>query len=223
MPILLLLASSSVLLFHSFSSSSEQTLYLFGIVYIISESLRVALQLPLFFSLLQPLSPSNRLKGHTLIKGVMDPFGMSIAGIILLWCIHGEEVELIHRLSQLVIVAALVWIALVFLVKRNYMQALAEGLHNRYLNPGDFPVLTEEALQMMQKKLATADEKEALYLLQMSGEVRGTLLKTALTHPGAAVRTAALNLGAETANTLGLEQVFRLLKEEKSTSVIHAA
>jgi len=223
MPIILLLFSSCVLLFHSFSSNVEQTLYLFGMVYIISESLRVALQLPLFFSLLQPLSPSNRLKGHTLIKGVMDPFGMSLAGIILLWCIQGEEMALIHRVSQLVILAAVLWIALVFLVRRNYMKALAEGLQNRYLNPGDFPILTEQALLMMQNKLTDADEKEALYLLQMSGELRATLVKTALKHPAENVRKAAINLGAESRGSLPLDQVFHLLVEEKSESVIHAA
>jgi hypothetical protein len=55
-------------------------------LYLTVEVLRRAVFEPVFLVLFQPLSPQQRLRGHTVVKGFYEPLGMGLTGL-LLWLV----------------------------------------------------------------------------------------------------------------------------------------
>lgn len=66
---------------------AAQMAYFCGL-YLGLEVLRRALFEPVFLVLFQPLTPPERLEGHTLAKGFYEPLGLGIGGLLLL-ALHG--------------------------------------------------------------------------------------------------------------------------------------
>lgn len=68
-----------------YAQADEDTLLLYFCgVFLTLEVLRRALFDPLFLTLFQPLSPPERLQAHTLAKGVYEPLGLGLGGLLLL-------------------------------------------------------------------------------------------------------------------------------------------
>ncbi|WP_052695316.1 hypothetical protein [Hymenobacter sp. AT01-02] len=64
------------------AGTGVQLLYFCGL-FLVLEVLRRAVFDPLFLVLFQPLPPDERLQAHTLAKGLYEPLGMGLAGLLL--------------------------------------------------------------------------------------------------------------------------------------------
>jgi hypothetical protein len=65
-------------------TAERPLLYLFGMIAITVDVLHSAILLPVLLACMQPLPTLQRLRGHTLMKGFMDPFAFLAMGILLL-------------------------------------------------------------------------------------------------------------------------------------------
>ncbi|WP_303310820.1 cyclic nucleotide-binding domain-containing protein [Hymenobacter sp. BT730] len=103
-------------------------------LYLALEVLRRAVFEPVFLVLFQPLTPQERLKGHTLVKGFYEPLGMGLAGLLL---------YSLHRLPELNAWVPFVWMGLLLLgalvlLQRTYGQYLEElktAVSRRFSDP----------------------------------------------------------------------------------------
>ena len=73
-PVILLGICLICLFFAARTSSFKNTFYLFGVLALATDVLRMAVQSPVLLAAMQPLPTHQRLRGHTLLKGLMDPF-----------------------------------------------------------------------------------------------------------------------------------------------------
>ena len=196
-PVVLMLAIFAVTLTPSLSSNSTLILYVFGIMAVLSETLKSALQDPVFIAVMQPLKSSLRLRGHTIVKGIMDPFALVFGSIIILgvMSISGGSVNL-HLLSYILIGLITAWIVMVFVVDRSYVGSLVDGLNNRYIQGREIDLSKEATLQLMATKIPTAPLGEAIYLLQLAAKLpierKEPLLILGLKNPDADVQIEAI-------------------------------
>ena len=65
-------------------SSAGAIFYLYLVMAITADILRTSIQSPVLLATLQPLPTQQRLRGHTIIKGLMDPFAFLATGLLLL-------------------------------------------------------------------------------------------------------------------------------------------
>ena len=83
-PVVLFILIMAVILTKNLPESLKATVYLFGGTYIVVDILRSAINSPVFLTIMQPLSNHERLRAHTILKGIMDPFASLICGVAVL-------------------------------------------------------------------------------------------------------------------------------------------
>jgi len=127
--------------------SSEDTLMLYFCgLFLALEILRRAVFDPVFLVLFQPLPATERLQAHTLAKGVYEPLGIALAGVLLL-AFHTEP-ELNERFTFGWM--ALLTVAALGLLYRTYNHYLAELQHavSRRFAPADEVVSPPQELSI---------------------------------------------------------------------------
>jgi hypothetical protein len=115
---------------HYVGTEDSLMLYFCGL-FLALEVLRRAVFDPVFLILFQPLPVTERLQAHTLAKGVYEPLGMALAGL-LLYAFH-KQPELSQTLTfgwmTLLTLAAL---ALLYRTYGNYLSELQHAVSRRF-------------------------------------------------------------------------------------------
>lgn len=168
----------------------------FGGLYLVLEVLRRALFEPVFLVLFQPLTPPERLEGHTLAKGFYEPLGLGAGGLLLL---------ALHRAPALNQWVPFVWMGLLllgslFLLQRTYWKYIDElkgalGLRFTPSPPPDaFPVAQPAA----DNGAAGPDAEEVIQAIERLQEAGPAALfehaDGLLNHPDGRVRIRVLSL-----------------------------
>ncbi|WP_345271611.1 cyclic nucleotide-binding domain-containing protein [Nibrella viscosa] len=195
---LLPVASLVALLSFVFVANQElgatgQLVYFCGL-YLLFEVIRRALFDPVFLVLFQPLTPRQRLNGHTLAKSVYEPLGTAVASALLLagnaWTTIGYWLPFVWM--ALVAVAGAV---LLHRTYRQYLHELNDALGHRFMTdePLAFPA---EALSMVVKSLRSSRPEEVItamsWLQQFHPEALSRRLPELLNHAESSVQERAL-------------------------------
>ena len=163
-PVLLLILSGFAVFL---SNEVKVPFYLFLVMAIGVDILRSAIQSPVLLTTLQPLPVHQRLKGHTIIKGLMDPFAFLAVGILLLSVpSSGTEVNL-KLLSVVLFAITILWILFAVSVDRNYIQTLSSAIRRRLLNERDISITDNDSLNFLLKKIESGTEDETIAILQL--------------------------------------------------------
>jgi len=196
-PIVLLIVCIVAIIYSSKNISETETFYVFGILAAITDVLRAAIQLPVMLATMQPLPTHKRLRGHTIIKGLMDPFAFLAMGLMLL-ILQPAGHEISFNLLGYILVGLLVcWIIFALLVDGNYAGILEEAIQKRTLNERFISITDNDSLEFLLNKLKNSTETEAFSILQLvaSQEVdKKEFFQVALMHPSMQVKQLALNL-----------------------------
>ncbi|QNH60477.1 cyclic nucleotide-binding domain-containing protein [Hymenobacter sediminicola] len=123
------------------AGESTLLLYFCGL-YLTLEVLRRAVFDPVFLVLFQPLSPPERLQAHTLAKGLYEPLGMGLSGVLLV---------AVHQLPAWREWAPFLWMSLfmggaLLLLHRTYGHYLSElqhALSRRFTHDKETALATE--------------------------------------------------------------------------------
>ncbi len=216
-PAILLMFLVSFIVLSFFTLTGHAVVYFFGLMFIITEVLKTSLQDPVFLSLMQPLSTNLRLKGHTIVKGVMDPFALAFSGIMLYTLIKLSGKVDLYLLSYLLFVLLVVWVVMIFLVDREYVKTLVTALNRRYSIGNEIDLSDEKTRNVLLEKISTGERGEAIYILnliekQYSDDKEELVLK-AIDHPKKEVRMEAIKLAERKKILAALPQIEKIITE----------
>jgi ATP:ADP antiporter, AAA family len=130
LPLLILVFSILTLAFRQHIDPMVQ-LYAFGMLVVLSETLKSAFYEPYYFALFQALGKGMRLKGHNLAKGIMIPLGQIIAGILLLVALYWIHTQLIAFAFWLLLPITLIWTFFLYQTNSRYFQTIRARLQKQ--------------------------------------------------------------------------------------------
>ncbi|GAB3962287.1 hypothetical protein GCM10028805_63130 [Spirosoma harenae] len=145
----------------SFADTTETVLLIyFCALYLLFEVVRRALFDPVFLVLFQPLLPPQRLKGHTLAKGLYEPIGLGFAGL-LIYVLH-TTLESGGALIWLALLAGAVW--LLQHTYTRYLHELNDAIGRRFLERDQLamPTVAQKSLIDQLKSDRTEDVMTAI-------------------------------------------------------------
>lgn len=195
LPLVALVGLAGLLVLSRAGAGETVRLVYFCILYLVFEVVRRSLFDPVFLVLFQPLSPPQRLNGHTLAKGLYEPLGLGLAGV-LIWAMHNHP-----TLESWV---PFVWIVLLggafYLLRqtyRHYMHALNDAIGRRFLERDQLAMPTAAKTSML-RQLSSDNTTGVLaalgWLGSHSAHELGEQLPALLLHPDALVRRRTLAL-----------------------------
>ena len=162
--ILFVLAGLSIFFGHL---SIGSIFYLYLVMAIVTDILRSAIQSPVLLATLQPLPTHQRLKGHTIIKGLMDPFAFLACGLFLLAFVHSEKDIDLVQLSIMLILLAACWTFFAFSVDSNYIKMLTAAIRKRILNTRDISITDVNSLNFLLNRIEKGSEEEVMAVLNV--------------------------------------------------------
>jgi len=141
-------------------------MWIFTVIIIIDEVFRTSLYTPAYLTLFQPLTKVKRLEGHTLTKGIMEPIGLGLAGVLIYVLKYVDSFHL-HTLTPIVLILLCFWIFAGHRVFLAYLDILKDALKSKILNRGTLNLSRNEYNILRHSKLTSRDPLERLYALQM--------------------------------------------------------
>ncbi|WP_246859354.1 cyclic nucleotide-binding domain-containing protein [Spirosoma sp. KCTC 42546] len=157
LPWVALIGLAGLIVLHYVATSETALLIYFCGLYLVFEVVRRALFDPVFLVLFQPLLPPQRLKGHTLAKGLYEPIGLGLAGL-LIFVFH----------TTLESGGALVWLGLligaIWLLRhtyKRYLHELNDAIGRRFLESDQLAMPTVAQASLI-RQLQSANAEEVL-------------------------------------------------------------
>lgn len=208
----------------SIFGNQHAAFYLFGIMAIIIDVLRSAIQSPVLLSTMQPLPLHQRLQGHTIMKGVMDPFAFFFVGTLLFSLYYIQGGLDLRLLSFVIIVTIALWIKWIFSADKNYLQTLTQAIKNRSLNEREILITDAESIEVLRRRISGGDESDAVFVLhllnQQSFENKNELILLGLQHPSALVRQEAIKVISSIDKKEAAHYLSELIKTEPDVNVL---
>jgi ATP:ADP antiporter, AAA family len=182
-----------------FSSYVDVTnlFYMFGVLSVFIEVLRSAILTPVLLAAMQPLPTHQRLRGHTIVKGLMDPVAFIITGMLLLFIPIIQGGINFSIVSFFLLFMIIGWIYFSLSVEKDYIDTLKDAVKDRSLNPRDISFSDKDSLDFLLKRIEKGTEKEAISVLQLVAqqtEHNKIFIERALEHSSASVKMYALNI-----------------------------
>lgn len=226
-PAIIFLFLFTVIILPFFTHEHFSVLYVFGLLAIITEVLKTSLQDPVFLSLMQPLSHNLRLKGHTIVKGVMDPFALAFSGVMIFIVLKiSGKVDLLV-LSYLLFALLLVWVVMIFVVDREYVRSLVTALNKRYSVGQEIDLDNEQTQKVLFEKISSGERGEAIYILHLIEkqftEDREPMVLRALEHPVAEVKMEAIKLAERKKISAALPYIEQLIQNKTEPKLLPEA
>ncbi|HZH37224.1 MAG TPA: MFS transporter, partial [Flavisolibacter sp.] len=154
-------------LFFILNNNSSLALLQFGLMAMLTEVLRSAMQEPVFFILFQPLSSHNRLKGHIIAKGYMLAPSLLIVGASLV-LFHRLGVELtIETTTKILLANLLVWVAVIYFIRNAYTNTLHHSIAKGVMNSEGLVVFDQRTFDVLLERVTTGNLSEKIYALKL--------------------------------------------------------
>ncbi len=226
-PVILFVFLISIILLSLFSHNHHTVVYVFGLMAIITEVLKTSLQDPIFLSLMQPLSTHLRLRGHTIVKGVMDPFALVFSGFLLFTVLKLSGKVDLFMLSYLIFTLLIVWVVIVFWVDKEYVNTLVTALNKRYSVGNEIDLTNGKTQQVLLDKISSGERGEAIYILNLIekqyADDKEEIVLRALSHAKPEVRMEAIKLSERKKIVAALPYIEQIIRERTDTVILPEA
>ncbi|MEO7264768.1 MAG: MFS transporter [Ferruginibacter sp.] len=215
-PVVMIILMLIILTQQQLAGDTKLVLYLFGVTVALVDILRSSINSPVFLTIMQPLSIHERLRAHTIVKGIMDPFASLASGVILLFAIRYDQGVNIITLCYILLVAGLFWVIGIFRVNGQYLRTIIKTISNRYFNGESFTINDSTTLEWLKTRLPSASENEAINMLSMlsksNNEMANELIMLALQHTSENVKALSIKMLNEKNIVLPEESYYSFLK-----------
>lgn len=196
LPALLILPSIFLLLPFSFTHEQRLLLWFFSIMYLVRDVTKYALVDPMFLALFQPLNSHLRLRGHTIVKGLVDPLGLAVIGALIYLGETVAEESMFQLLAGALVAICLGWLVVVRRLGNEWLELLRSSVRKRFLDGDTVSLGGKATSDFLHEKLRKGTESEAIYALRMlmahPSEDHLALLRTALSNQHLVVQHLAL-------------------------------
>ncbi len=222
-PVILLVLTCIIVLTPNLPDHQKLIIYVFGATSIIADVLRSAISTPVFLTMMQPLPHHDRLRAHTIVKGIMDPFASLITGVVILLMIRYQQKVDLLALSYILLFICILWIVGIYRVNNQYLKTVISTISSRYFNGLDFSVTDNNTLDWLKEKLKTGSETEVINIITMLNKngnaIKGEWPHALLEHPSETVKLTALKIiaGQETGSP---DMLLQFLKETQNPLII---
>ena len=201
--------------------------YLFGVSYMLVDVLRTSFNSPVLLTLMQPLPTHERLRAHSIVKGIMDPFASLLSGIFLLSLFYMHSRVDLTFLSYVLLILGGLWILGIILVNRQYLKILIKTIGNRYFSREEFDLNDAAIIQKLTDKMMTGSDAEAISILRMLSSkidnIAEHLIARLLQHNSDQIKLETLRLIGARNITRTRDNIAAMLQGELSDEVRNQA
>ena len=209
---------AGLLLFQFVGANETGLLIYFCVLYLVFEVARRALFDPVFLVLFQPLLPPQRLKGHTLAKGLYEPIGLGVAGL-LIFVLH-TTLESGGALIWLVVLLVALW--LLRHTYRQYLHELNDAIGRRFLERDQLamPIAAQKGIINQLQSDKTEAVLMAIGWLRVHNPADlMPYLPQLLTHTEATIRRQALASLVQSTHPVPVRQLTHIAFTDSETSL----
>lgn len=159
----------------------EVHFYLFAFMMLSDEILSSAIHKPAFLSLFQPLTKDGRLTGHSISKGISEPIGMGISGLILFLMMQTQSFEL-RVVGGCILFFGVLWIFSSSSTGKVYKELVEKMMRTRILGTSHLESILQGEVDLDARIKEESDPLNKLYLLQLAkGKLSESTNKESLT------------------------------------------
>ncbi|MEI6816872.1 MAG: cyclic nucleotide-binding domain-containing protein, partial [Bacteroidota bacterium] len=227
MPVALLLVSIAIFVIQMILPDHKIIIFLFSAMFVISEILKRSLHEPIFLTLFQPLSRKLRLHGHTIVKGLVEPLGLGLAGVILLIVNNIFADENLHVINYFLFAALIGWMIFTHITGKKYFKILQNAVNKRFIGGQEITITDKSTMNILIEKLKSDHPEEVIYSLELLQKFNPTnfndVVISLLTHDDADVQMQALNKIETLKIRAALPQLKMLIENGNSTALREAA
>lgn len=146
---------------------NHYSIYIFGVMAMLTEVLRSTMQEPVFFILFQPLKEQLRLKGHIISKGYMYPPSLIIVGASI-WFFHSRGYHMtIVQSVKIVLANLLVWAAIIFFIGKVYLNTIHSSIKKGLFSGAGIHVYDQQTINILVEKINTQNPRDTIYALDL--------------------------------------------------------
>jgi len=155
------------LVFFLFGEKTNYNVYIFGMMALLTEVLRLTIQEPVFFILFQPLKEHLRLKGHMISKGYMLPPSLLVVGLTLFLMNKAGIPITILLTIKILLLNLVVWGIIIFFIGQSYRKTIHNSIKKGMFHGGDGFRYDEDTIAMLLGKVKEGKELEVIYALNL--------------------------------------------------------
>ena len=223
-PVLMIALVFSIIISDSSVSPQSFSLYLFGAMAIFVDILRTTINTPVFLTLMQPLGTHERLRAHTITKGIMDPFASLLTGVLLLVVLRFEHDTHLPSLNYILLALGVFWIIGIYRIHQQYLKTLLKTIGNRFFNNTEFSINDSSTLHWIKNKLSSGNETEALNILKMFAShpalFDDEIVLAALENPSVNIKTQAVQLAEQKKMAAAEDQLRSILESSDDPGLV---
>jgi HEAT repeat protein len=227
LPLLLLGFGLAMLLAQAIGTSHLGLLWIFGLMMLSNDVLRYAVHDPVFLALFQPLNQHLRLHGHTIVKGLIDPLALTLAGASLgaFLFLQGRADLRVINYALLLLVSG--WALMVVYTNRVYLATVSQAIGRRFLEGSGLLLGGKHVQELLQERLASDRPEEVIYAMSLLEKAKSNQFAEALPalfqHPAEVVQRYALERAGALADPALREPVLSLARSNAGPEVRSAA
>lgn len=168
-------------LWYIFKGSTDNLLFnnllFIGILSMATGVVKYSVNDPVFLAMFQPMQTQYRLKGHTLIKGFIQPIAIAFTGTII-WLLQETTGQVsFYNVNIGLIVLILSWFVAVVFAHRSYVSTLEEAIRKRFIAGSDIAIHDSSYYELLQKKLGSNRAEEVIYSIVTLEKTRPDILR----------------------------------------------
>ncbi|MEP7318286.1 MAG: hypothetical protein ABI921_06085 [Panacibacter sp.] len=157
----------SCLFFFTPEGDTSNSLYMFGMMALLTEVLRSSIQEPIFFILFQPLKEHLRLKGHMIAKGYMLPPALIIVGSTFLLFYAAAISTTILLTVEILIISIIIWCVIVLYIRKSYISTLHASIKKGVFDSNEVFIPDAKTTNILLRKIQEGGRMEVIYALQL--------------------------------------------------------
>lgn len=227
LPVVLLIISLVICFSPMFSIENAQLVFLFSTMMVISEVFKRTLHEPVFLSLFQPLSKKLRLHGHTVVKGLVEPFALGLTGVILYLLNKTVGTNNLLIINYFILGSIICWLIVTRLLGAKYFDVLKRAVNKRFIGGQEISIKDKNTLKILKNKLQSPRPEEVIYSVELLQKLRvddfNDIVISLLSHQDINVQLHALKKVENIRVRKALPELKLLIENGQSVSIKEAA
>ena len=163
MPVMFLIFSIGFIFFGSHDSEVYDNLLYISIMFMATSVAKYAVNDPVFLAMFQPLPTLLRLKGHTIIKGFIQPLALGLTGFALWIIFNFSNTINFYSLNLVILILAVVWINSIIRSHKLYITTLATAIRNRFISGSEIAMESALYSKLLKESIYNNQDDDIIY------------------------------------------------------------